>query len=108
MNDISIDAKEEYIVSCGDDGRVSIFGLLEDKHDQMIEFNRPLKCVELDPSDTFSFVTGETKLELYEKGFMRRRKKILHENEGIIRAIKWSNDLIAWCNDKVILSLVMF
>jgi len=94
VNDISIDIKGEYIASCGDDGRVSIFGLLDESHDQMIEFSRPIKCVELDPSGTFSFVTGDTKLELNEKGFMGRRKRILHENEGIIRAIKWSNDLI--------------
>jgi len=88
VNDISIDIKGEYIASCGDDGRVSIFGLLDESHDQMIEFSRPIN-------------TGDTKLELNEKGFMGRRKRILHENEGIIRAIKWSNDLIAWCNDKV-------
>lgn len=40
-------------------------------------------------------------LVLNEKGFMGRRNRILHEGEGIIRNIKWSNDLIAWSNDKV-------
>ena len=31
----------------------------------------------------------------------RRKTQIIHEGEGIIRNIKWRNDLIAWCNDKV-------
>lgn len=122
-----IDSKEEYVASCGDDGRVTIFGLCESTHDQIVEFNRPIKSVELEPdnfSRTFSFVTGDTKviynlkaminlfpyliifkfkLVLNERGFMGRRKtNILHEGEGIIRNIKWSNDLIAWSNDRVI------
>lgn len=32
----------------------------------------------------------------------RRKTNILHEGEGIIRNIKWSEDLIAWSNDKVV------
>lgn len=66
MNDIAIDAKEEYVASCGDDGRVIIFGLFENTHNQSTEFNRPIKSVELDPnfSNTLSFVTGDTKVNL--------------------------------------------
>ena len=30
----------------------------------------------------------------------RRKTNILHEGEGIIRNIKWCNDLIAWSNEK--------
>ncbi len=30
----------------------------------------------------------------------RRKTQIIHEDEGLIRNIKWSNDLIAWCNEK--------
>lgn len=38
---------------------------------------------------------------LVERGFMGRRKtSILHEGEGLIRSIKWNEDLIAWSNDK--------
>jgi hypothetical protein len=56
--------KEEYVASCGDDGKVTIFGLCDHVHDQIIEFNRPIKSIELDPSfsTTFSFVTGDTKV----------------------------------------------
>lgn len=103
VNDVVIDPKQEYVASCGDDGKVCIFGLYENTHDQSVEFNRPIKSVEMDPnfSTSFSFVTGDTKLVLTEKGFMGRRKtNILHEGEGIIRAIKWNNDLIAWSNEK--------
>jgi hypothetical protein len=31
----------------------------------------------------------------------RRKTHVLHEGEGIIRNIKWCNDLIAWSNDRV-------
>lgn len=100
---MSIDLKEEYIASCGDDGKVNLFGICDPSHDQTVEFNRPIKCVALEPNfhNTLSFVTGDTKLVLNEKGFMGRRNRVLHEGEGIIRNIKWSNDLIAWSNDKV-------
>jgi hypothetical protein len=30
----------------------------------------------------------------------RRKTSILHEGEGLIRSIKWCNDLIAWSNEK--------
>ena len=36
----------------------------------------------------------------------RRKTNILHEGEGIIRNIKWLNDLIAWSNEKV--NLIFF
>ncbi len=54
------------MASCGDEGKVSIFGLCDQTHDQVIEFNRPIKSIELDPnfSTTFSFVTGDNKVTL--------------------------------------------
>lgn len=91
------------MASCSDDGKVSVFGLFESEHDQVIEFNRPIKSIVLAPNffQTQSFVTGDTKLVLVERGFMGRRKTtILHQGEGIIRNIKWCNDLIAWSNEK--------
>lgn len=61
-----MDLKEEYVASCSDDGKVTIFGLCETTHDQIIEFNRPIKSVELEPnfSNTLSFVTGDTKVRV--------------------------------------------
>ncbi len=105
---MTIDSKEEYVASCSDDGKVVIFGLCDSTHDQVIEFNRPIKSIELEPSfaANFSFVTGDTKLVLVERGFMGRRKtSVLHgdgsgASEGLIRAIKWNGELIAWSNEK--------
>ena len=64
VNDVVIDSKQEYVASCGDDGKVTIFGLYDSVYDQVVEFNRPIKSVELEPnfSRTFSFVTGDTKV----------------------------------------------
>lgn len=64
INDVTIDLKEEYVAACSDDGKVVIFGLCDPSHDQVIEFNRPIKSIELEPgfASTFSFVTGDTKV----------------------------------------------
>ena len=32
VNDVVIDSKEEYVASCGDDGKVTIFGLCESRY----------------------------------------------------------------------------
>lgn len=63
---MTIDLKNEYVASCSDDGKVNIFGLCESTHDQQIEFNRPIKSIELEPgfANTFSFVTGDTKVNI--------------------------------------------
>ena len=73
VNDVVIDSKEEYVASCGDDGKVVIFGICESAHDQIIEFNRPIKCVELDPisfATSFSFITGDTKVNAHTKSLV--------------------------------------
>ena len=65
VNDLSIDAREEYVASCGDDGVVNIFGICDEYFD-CARFDRPIKCVELEPNfqQTKSFVTGDTKVGL--------------------------------------------
>ena len=69
VNAVVLDSKEEYVGSCGDDGKVTLFGLCESAHDQVIEFNRPIKCIELEPNfaQTFGFVTGDTKVLCFYK-----------------------------------------
>lgn len=69
INDVTLDLKEEYVASCSDDGKVVIFGLCDTAHDQVIEFNRPIKSIELEPTfaSTFSFVTGDTKVKEQNK-----------------------------------------
>lgn len=49
VNDVDIDAKGEYVVTCSDDGRVNIIGLFSDEHNQTISFGHPIRSVVLDP-----------------------------------------------------------
>ncbi|KAL3832067.1 hypothetical protein ACJMK2_023745 [Sinanodonta woodiana] len=105
VNQISVDENGDYIASCSDDGKVHISGLYAPENNQVINFDRPVKAVALDPlfykSSAKQFVTGDDKLVLTEKGFFGRNKStILHEGEGPIREIKWKGDFIAWANDR--------
>ena len=81
-------------------------GLYSSEDDQVINFDRPVKAVALEPdfhkSSSKQFVTGDDKLVLNERGFLKRHKtQVLHAGEGIIREIKWKGSLIAWSNDIV-------
>ncbi|WAQ93716.1 VPS41-like protein [Mya arenaria] len=50
VNQISVDDNGDYIASCSDDGKVRITGLYESDHDQIVNFDRPVKSVALDPN----------------------------------------------------------
>lgn len=106
VNQLSLDSHADYIASCADDGKVAITGLYESEHNQIHDFDCPIKSVALDPkfsqhNSNRQFVTGGDKLVLHEKGFLGRSKStILHQGEGTIRNIQWCGDLIAWANDQ--------
>ena len=105
MNQISIDDNGDYLASCSDDGRVVINGLYNTENNQVMNFDRPVKAVAMDPDFYKSgsgkhFVTGDDKLVMNEKGFWSRYRSLtLHQGEGPIRNIKWKSHFIAWAND---------
>ncbi|XP_072029867.1 vacuolar protein sorting-associated protein 41 homolog isoform X2 [Amphiura filiformis] len=105
VNQISLDRNGDYIASCSDDGRVAITGLYENEHDQVQNFDCPVKAVALEPrfsrpNSSRQFVTGSQVLQMHEKSFFGRNKStILHQGEGPIRSIKWTSAFIAWSND---------
>ncbi|KAK0051675.1 vacuolar protein sorting-associated protein 41 [Biomphalaria pfeifferi] len=106
VNQISIDANGDFLASCSDDGRVIITGLYAPEN-QVVQFDRPVKAIALDPlyykpNSKKQYVTGDDKLILNEKGglFSRHKMHIIHQGEGPIRNIKWGGEFIAWVNDK--------
>ena len=107
VNDISIDGAGEYIASCSDDGRVVINGLYSSEHNQVVDIERPVKSVALKPDYTKSaaraFVTGNEKLMMVEKGWVRKSIQVLHEAEGTINIIRWHNQFISWANDAAVI-----
>ncbi len=64
VNEIAIDATEEYVASCGDDGKVVIFSLYDEQFNQTTQFDRPIKAIAFEPNfiKTKSYVTGDTKV----------------------------------------------
>ena len=85
---------------------MNISGLYSSENNLVVNFDRPVKAVALDPefyrSNSKQFVTGDDKLILNEKGFFGSQKRsVIHQGEGAIREIQWKGDLIAWANDFV-------
>ncbi|KAI8088964.1 uncharacterized protein BX664DRAFT_263200 [Halteromyces radiatus] len=104
VNDISIDASEEYIASASDDGKVYIYALYTPEI-QHFDYRRPVKSVAIDPDyahkKTRQFVSGgmAEQLIMNEKGWLGHQNTVLHANEGPIYSIQWKNNFIAWAND---------
>ncbi|XP_041103206.1 vacuolar protein sorting-associated protein 41 homolog isoform X1 [Polyodon spathula] len=102
INQISLDDSGEHVGICSEDGKVQVFGLYtrEGFHEN---FDCPIKIVAVHPqfgrSSSKQFVTGGSKLQLYERNWLNRWKTLtLHEGEGTITNIKWRANLIAWAN----------
>lgn len=73
---------------------------------QTMSFNDPVKAIAIDPAFARQgggnqFVTGDTKLVLYEKGFLGLKTSVLHDKEGPITHINWKGPFIVWANDLV-------
>ncbi|XP_059501806.1 vacuolar protein sorting-associated protein 41 homolog [Stegostoma tigrinum] len=102
VNQVSLDESGEHIGICSEDGKVQVVGLYtrEGFHEN---FDSPIKIVALHPqfgrSSSKQFVTGASKLLLYERNWLNRWKTTtLHEGEGTITNIKWRGNLVAWSN----------
>lgn len=105
VNQISIDNSGEYLASCSDDGKVIINGLYTTEDNQVMNFDRPIKSVAIDPNygksgSNKQFVTGDSKVVLHERGFLGRQKSsCIHENSNQVHGIKWQSTFIAWSSN---------
>lgn len=103
VNEVDIDTKGEYVVTCSDDGKVHIIGLFCDEHNQTISFGHSIRSVVLDPdpkvSDGRRFVVGDDKLTLYEKNFLKKLKpNVLSIAEGHVISVCWNGSFVAWAS----------
>ncbi|KAG7267052.1 hypothetical protein CRUP_026295 [Coryphaenoides rupestris] len=106
INQVSLDESGENVGICSEDGKVQVFGLYtrEGFHEN---FDCPIKVVALHPqfskSNYKQFVTGGSKLLLYERNWLNRWKmSVLHEGEGTISNVQWRANLIAWANNVLV------
>lgn len=104
INQISVDAKGEYIAACSDEGRFTVNGLCTTDCDQSIALPSPVRCLQLDPQFAKSgtgrrFITGDNKLTLYEKTFYKSLKAtVLCPSEGLVSALEWCDQYVAWAS----------
>ncbi|KAJ8727817.1 hypothetical protein PYW08_016202 [Mythimna loreyi] len=105
VNRISVDLNGDYIASCSDDGKVLVYGLYSDDNTHNLTLGRVIKSIALDPCYFKSgsgrrFLTGDTKLTLYEKTFLNRlRSTVLCECEGYVQAMSWHERFVAWASE---------
>eukprot|EP00191_Tetraselmis_sp_GSL018_P024055 CAMPEP_0177627530 /NCGR_PEP_ID=MMETSP0419_2-20121207/31253_1 /TAXON_ID=582737 /ORGANISM="Tetraselmis sp., Strain GSL018" /LENGTH=661 /DNA_ID=CAMNT_0019128691 /DNA_START=219 /DNA_END=2200 /DNA_ORIENTATION=- len=105
VNDLSFDAKSEFIASCSDDGSVAVHSLFSDETTRL-QYSRPIKTVALDPNyssrkDRQVACAGLAgQLVLNSRGWLGPKDIVLHKGEGPIQRLRWSGSLIAWANDK--------
>eukprot|EP00192_Tetraselmis_astigmatica_P002353 CAMPEP_0117695968 /NCGR_PEP_ID=MMETSP0804-20121206/28429_1 /TAXON_ID=1074897 /ORGANISM="Tetraselmis astigmatica, Strain CCMP880" /LENGTH=974 /DNA_ID=CAMNT_0005510089 /DNA_START=546 /DNA_END=3468 /DNA_ORIENTATION=+ len=105
VNELSFDAKSEYIASCSDDGTVVVHSLYTEESTRL-QYARPIKTVALDPNyadrkDRQIACAGLAgQLMLNSRGWLGPRDVVLHKGEGPIQTLRWSGQLIAWGNDK--------
>lgn len=104
VTQVSADLKGEFIASCTEN-RVYIHGLLSAECNLVLNFDRPVRAVAIDPyfstkgSDR-RIITGDDKVNIHSKNFFSKYvKTVLHQGDGIIRSIKWNGNLVAWSTD---------
>lgn len=61
VNQVDIDAKGEFVVTCSDDGKVNVIGLFSDENNQTISCGHAITSAVLDPgvSEGKRFIVGE-------------------------------------------------
>eukprot|EP00879_Flechtneria_rotunda_P009956 GHRR01010412.1.p1 GENE.GHRR01010412.1~~GHRR01010412.1.p1 ORF type:complete len:643 (+),score=235.12 GHRR01010412.1:168-2096(+) len=101
---ISFDDKAEYIASCSGLNHVSISSLYSDETNKYT-FKRPITVVALEPRyasrKTREFITGDVRgrLKISSQGWLGRSDTVVHQGEGVIRAVAWHSSTLIWAND---------
>jgi hypothetical protein len=109
VNDVSVDAGGEIVISCSDDGLVVVNAIFETENPKA-EFScggqQMVQAIAIDPDyvrrDTSELVMGgaDGKLMLKQRGWFGKRMTdtMLHSDEGAIHAVRWEGRFIAWAN----------
>ena len=105
VNDVSLDARAEFVASCAEDGTVAVHGLRVDER-ILREHSAPVRTVALDPdfasrrARRFARGGADGALVLNARtGAGQRGDLTLHAGEGTVHLARWAGDLIAWAND---------
>ncbi|ETN86670.1 hypothetical protein NECAME_16201 [Necator americanus] len=104
---LSIDEQGNYVMSCGNDGRVAVSGIGCDNLNHVVSLSVMPRSIAISP--LFSkptlfpmFVVGERNLTIYEKKFFSYKETVIFrggEKDGFISQCSWQQSLIALTND---------
>lgn len=78
--------------------------MFEQENSLILNLEKQVKCIELDSdywksSSGKRFVVGDSQLKIFEKSLLRGMKPtVLCDSEGLINALKWNGQFIAWAN----------
>ncbi|KAL6724021.1 hypothetical protein Aduo_018959 [Ancylostoma duodenale] len=104
---LAIDGPGNYIMSCGNDGRVAISGVGCDELNHVINLPVMPRSIVISPSFSKStsvpmFAIGERKMTIFEKKFFKYKETVIFrggEKDGFISHCSWQQSLIAFTND---------
>ncbi|KAK0393556.1 hypothetical protein QR680_000272 [Steinernema hermaphroditum] len=105
---IAIDKPGNYVISCAYDSQISILGFGSSDYNQNVYIGTSAKCVAISedyskPNSGQRYATGNTNVTLHQKGYIHKNKeKRLYqgfEKDGLIAAISWNGNFIAFSND---------
>lgn len=86
------------------DLQVHINCLYEEDNNVLLNLERQVKCIALDPQYHRSgsgrrFLLGDFQLTMYERTFLKGLKStVICESEGLVNNVKWNGQFVAWAS----------
>ncbi|CAH8566545.1 unnamed protein product [Dicrocoelium dendriticum] len=102
VNQISVSQAGDFMVSCGDDGRVALYNLSDTSENRVFRINVKINAVAIAPdyNQSQAIVIGHTKLLLLSRDVFKRQKQgELATSQGKIRTVRWQGEFILWSDD---------
>eukprot|EP00922_Rhytidocystis_sp_ex-Travisia-forbesii_P072632 GHVS01108284.1.p1 GENE.GHVS01108284.1~~GHVS01108284.1.p1 ORF type:complete len:1213 (+),score=222.81 GHVS01108284.1:288-3926(+) len=106
VTDLSLNIAGTYLASCAEDGKLLVYDLSDGVVLWLSTYSKALFCVAINPfydedkgSQKLVCVGGEDgELVLNRRGLFYNNNVTLHSGEGVVRAVRWQGQLIAWAN----------
>ncbi|KAJ3433218.1 vacuolar protein sorting-associated protein 41 [Anaeramoeba flamelloides] len=104
VNNISVNAAGDYIVACSNDGVITVLGLKNNKKN-IFEYHQAIRCITINPrypkkKKIFAAGLKNGKIIMRSKKRIRKKDRILSEDEGQIYSITWNGKHIIWASSR--------
>ncbi|KAJ6236243.1 vacuolar protein sorting-associated protein [Anaeramoeba flamelloides] len=104
VNNISVNSAGDYIVACSNDGVITVLGLKNNKKN-IFEYHQAIRCITINPrypkkKKIFAAGLKNGKVIMRSKKRIRKKDRILSEDEGQIYSITRNGKHIIWASSK--------